>query len=368
MVQVKGEAKALVRALKRRAGSRRNRGTGLTNVTLPIVMFALSLLFATRGAIAEEWVDMHPIPSGHLRIATFNLEVFNFRNTHPQHTGTPYGPRTSAQLDVLAARIIGFGAAIVSLQEMNALPALDDLRDRMNGGPGASGPWQVLTEIGQQNAILYDDTRVDLVSSAFTFFTFDLGVYPAEAFYRSPVTAVFTPEAQPGWPFYVVGVHGSWQGYVTREQQGVWLGRYTAALIDDPSTPDRLVLAGDMNGNPIAGDVPHDGLVATGHLAYLPKSNGGSTAIGGATIDHLYASSSLLALEPMLSTTVIRNDPYGETPAEFRACCSDHFAVYVDLPVVTAVPTSGARGILVLLACASLVAAETIRRKLARAP
>lgn len=140
-------------------------------VPIALVCF-LHATLAASVAIAEltsgDFAFDHPVASGHLRIMTWNLEVFNQRNANPQHAGNPNGPRTDDQLDELAARIVGFDASIIALQEMNQASALFDLRDRMNRD--ASGPWKVVAQFvtsEQQNAFLYNDDHVDLLSSDF---------------------------------------------------------------------------------------------------------------------------------------------------------------------------------------------------------
>lgn len=268
-----------------------------------------------------------------LRIMTWNLEVFNLRNTHPFHEGTPYGPRTNEELDELADRILDTGASIIALQEMNEMDAMHAFRDRLNAMPGSSGQWVVFPDTvssSQQNALLYDETRVSATNAQHVFTTPSGGSYPVESFFRAPVTAVFSADHLPTRQFRVIGIHGSFQGAVIREQQGVWLNAYIGDLMASAGETDEIILIGDMNGAPVSGQAPHDGIVSSGQMLYVPKSNGESTAIGGAAIDHAYVS---LAAEPFLvepTTTVLREDFYGETPEDFRRIASDHYPVYFD--------------------------------------
>ena len=173
----------------------------------------LTMPTAAHGLAAGELADTHPVPADHLRIVTWNLEVFNQRSANPFHKANPNGPRTADQLDKLAARIIGFDAAIIALQEMNDVPALYDLRDRMNGKQADDGPWKTLalsdSTTRQQNAMLYDSRKVDLVSGEFAFSTPSAGGYPHEFAYRSPVTGLFSPKGTAETTFRVIGIHGS---------------------------------------------------------------------------------------------------------------------------------------------------------------
>ena len=296
---------------------------------LVLIMSPGSIVFA-----GEELAEIHPVPADHVRIVTWNLEVFNQRNTNPFHKANPNGPRTPAQLDKLAKRIIGFDAAIIALQEMNDVPALYDLRDRMNGGKTQQGPWHVYALIDattrQQNALLYDARKVDVTSLEFAFSTSSAGTYPHEFAYRSPVTGVFSPKIAPDVKFRVIGLHGSWQTEEFRQNQGKWLNAWVTDLLSDPDHPREILLAGDMNGTNEPGDHPHEGIISGGHLTYVPKRNQDSTAIGGPAIDSFYVTEVARTKLSDPTSFVVRNDFYEESETEFRLLCSDHFPVYVD--------------------------------------
>jgi len=311
--------------------------TELLNIlTRRAVCICLLLVWPlTSISLAEgELADTHPVPANHLRFVTWNLEVFNQRNTNPFHKGNPNGPRTPAQLNKLAKRIIGLKAAIISLQEMNDVPALYDLRDRMNGGKEAKGPWQVQaisdSTTRQQNALLWDDTKVALVNAGFAFSTPSAGMYPHEFAYRSPVTCLFSPKGNPERKFRMIGIHGSWQTEDFRKDQGRWLSAYIADLLKDPNQPREIILAGDMNGTNAPGDEPHEGIISGGHMFYIPKRNKDDTAIGGPSIDSFYLTESARKKLTDPTSFVVRNDFYGESETEFRLVCSDHFPVFID--------------------------------------
>ena len=302
-----------------------------------IVLFlvlGMAPIHLAQNVFAEtEVADVYPVPENHLRIVTWNLEVFNLRNQHPVHSSNPNGPRTDAQLRALASRILGFRASIIGLQEMNDVSALHDLRRRMNGEEGEDGPWKVFpasAESSQQNALLYDATKVEAVSIDFVSSTPFGGDYPSEASYRSPVTAVFAPKGNSSQKFRVICIHGSWQGEEICKQQGKWLAAYLADLMMDEDETRRIVLLGDMNGIAESGHAPHDGIISSGVVRYVPKQNGEVTAIDGNRIDSFYVSDSVKDRLANASSLVIRHDFFDETIDEFRKTCSDHFPVFVD--------------------------------------
>ena len=134
------------------------------------VKFHLALLLASVAALPAAQTQLsisravtafafpYPVPTNHLRIVSWNLEFFNDRGAK---TGGAKPDRTPAQLDVLAQRIRGFDAAVVVLQEMDQIAALNDLRNGM-GADWAVFAGHVLGLFPQQNALLYDTRKVDL--------------------------------------------------------------------------------------------------------------------------------------------------------------------------------------------------------------
>jgi hypothetical protein len=131
----------------------------MTKLSAAFCMACVSL-----AALATQGVEFpYPTPAKHLRIVTWNIQDFN-------ETTTNRTARTSAQLDSLARRIVGFDAAVIALNEINhgQLGALHDLRERMNAQVGSSR-WQVLSSpytlpiVGytQTNAMLYDTSKVE---------------------------------------------------------------------------------------------------------------------------------------------------------------------------------------------------------------
>jgi len=304
--------------------------------TLLLASASLTNLFGQTKFVEIDFADVHPTPDNHLRIMTWNLEVFNERNANDFHKSNPNGPRSDEELNLLARRMIGFDAAIIALQEMNQIAAIHDLRDRMNNMAGGGHPWKIFppnTEDEQQNALLYNDDLVDLISSEFVLSTPSAGDYPVESSYRAPVTGVFSADSNANSRFRVIGIHGSWQGESVREQQGPWLASYVADLLAKPEETRHIVLAGDMNGVAATGNSPHDGIVSGREMTYVSKSNGESTAIGEAMIDSFYVSKDTSTRLTSKKSFVIRPDFFGETIDQFRRSCSDHFPVFIEFSV-----------------------------------
>lgn len=158
----------------------------------PVITGLLLIALAVTGA-AQTFPS--PPPSNHLRIVTWNLEYFNDRSAK---TSGAKPDRTPAQLNALAQRIKGFDAAIVALQEIDQIAALDDLRNRM-GNSWAVFAGKVLGLFPQQNALLYEASKVDLLSAAFVHThpntNFTLSLYPTWT-YRCPATGVFHPKGR----------------------------------------------------------------------------------------------------------------------------------------------------------------------------
>jgi len=286
-------------------------------------------------------------PASHVRVVTWNLENFNDRGT--KTSGSNFLPdRTSAQLDLLAARIKGFDAAVIALQEIDQIPALNDLRTRLNAGGGS---WQVITEsygglAPQQNALLYDSSKVNLISSSFVS-TNPVpspnpnnipSAYPTWTF-RSPVTAVFSPVGNSNQLFRVIGIHAHWSDPAIRNTEGYWLANYVHSLLAKPAETKGVLLMGDFNGaTPVEGQTapaPHNGLVSGGDLSNVVKRNGDA---GTATVDHIYVTPAARDRLSNPTSFVIRPEYYGESGTDFRASCSDHLPVFVDFSITPLTP------------------------------
>ena len=268
-------------------------------------------------------------PANHLRVVTWNLEFFNDRS---EKTSGAEPDRTSAQLDLLAQRIKGFDASVIALQEIDQISALNDLRNRMGGS------WQVYTGSvfgqPQQNALLYDTSKVDISSAAYVY-TYENAspLWYLEWSYRSPVTAVFSPKGHGDEKFRVIGIHGHYNNPTDRNTEGYWLSSYVDQLLANPNETNRVILLGDFNG--AAPNAPHNGLISGGDLTNVAKRNGDDTTIyPGLKLDYIYVTGAARMRLTDPTAFVLRPEYYGETGSQFEATCSDHLPVMVDYYVV----------------------------------
>jgi endonuclease/exonuclease/phosphatase family metal-dependent hydrolase len=322
-----------------------------TKITLLLKAFFLAGLLAFPYR-ARAQTFPYATPANHVRVVAWNLEFFNDRGT--KTSGSNFLPdRTSAQLDLLAARIKGFDASVIALQEIDQISALNNLRTRLNAGGGS---WQVITEsffgglAPQQNALLYDSSKVTLVSSAFVSSNPTPNPnpnnipanYPTWTF-RSPATAVFTPVGHSDKPFRVISIHAHWSDPAIRNTEGYWLANYVASLLAKPSETKNVLLMGDFNGEtPVEGQTPpapHNGLVSGDDLSNVVKRNGDITMYAGtATVDHIYVTPAVRDRLSNPTSFVIRPEYYGESGTDFRASYSDHLPVFVDFSITPLTP------------------------------
>lgn len=273
--------------------------------------FIAALGLISSYASAQFSFPFAPAPN-HLRIMTWNIEFFNTR----------VPPRTSTQLNALGQRIIESQAAVVALEEMNDTTALQDLRNRMGS------PWAVYLTSGQQNAFLYDTSKVTISDSSFVY---SHGTTYPESLYRAPVTAIFSPVAAPSFKFRLIGIHGHWNDPNLRDVEGFWLSDYVDDLLANPSEPRSIILLGDYNGEVPAA--PHNGIVSGGKLENIPKRNGDITTIYTNKIDYIYATYEARQQLSEPTTFVVRPEYYGETGTDFRDTYSDHLPVFIDYAI-----------------------------------
>jgi endonuclease/exonuclease/phosphatase family metal-dependent hydrolase len=259
----------------------------------------------------------YPTPDGQVRLMSWNIEFFNTR--------TP--PRTAEQLDLLAQRIAGFDAGVMALQEIWELSVLRDIAAKL--GP----TWKVISTSGQRNAILYDESKVILVSGG-TLTKLSVPPYtshPGKAVGDRPVTGVFKPVGG-GDPFRVIGVHCHPSDSANRVAEGQWLHDQTAAFLNTIGEPKDIFVLGDYNEQP--GGAVFTTLLQDDVLNLLPNENGIGTYVGTySDIDHCSVTQGGLDRLPKPSSFVVRSWDYGESPEDFQATYSDHYPIVVDLNV-----------------------------------
>ena len=195
-------------------------------------------------------------------------------------------------------------------------------------------PWKVHAHSDasqqQQNAFLYDSSKVNLHSAEFVSKSKgSTELYPTHTF-RAPATAVFSPKRRRAEKFRVINIHGHWEDENIRNDEGHWLAGYVESLLSARSETKHIVLVGDFNG--IVPAAPHNGICSKGQLTMIPKRNGYATVVSGfLDIDHIYVTDSTKALLTDPSCFVVKPPHYGESVQAFRATCSDHLPVFIEL-------------------------------------
>lgn len=255
-------------------------------------------------------------PAGLIRLVWWNIEFLGSRDPL----------RTPEQLDALAARMVGFDAAVFALQEIAEPDTFEYVRSRM-------GPQWATFRLASQNALLYDTSKVE----GFSFERLDALAQPPYTAYpqgtgRRPVTGVFRSLAGTGETFRVISVHcHPFEEYEsTRAEEGRWLGAKVLEYLGTPGETPSIFIVGDYNGT--VPHPPHCELVDGSGLYRLRKENGESTLpLHWTGIDHVALTRDAWLQLPIRTAFVIRPEHYGETGTEFEATYSDHLPVFVEL-------------------------------------
>jgi len=253
-----------------------------------------------------------PPPQTARRIVSWNIE----------NLGTRDPRRTQQQITAIAQRILTFDASVLLVQEIFDDSLLEQIRSYL--GPS----WEMYYS-GMENALLYDESKVELLSSEILVSLQNppYTLYPGRDFSK-PVSGVFRPVRMYAEPFRVIGIHCYHADAGVRTAEGNWLRARIIELLDTPGESRDIILMGDHNGSP--GSPPHPALQQGNILHLLPKQNGDVTDVSGRQIDHCYVTQSAKGKIPSQSTFVIRPEHYGETNDQFRATYSDHYPIYVD--------------------------------------
>jgi endonuclease/exonuclease/phosphatase family metal-dependent hydrolase len=292
----------------------RKRLNGLLAVVL--ISFAVQPLLR-ESSLSATYSFPPQTPNGKIRIVTWNIEFLGNR--------TPR--RTPAQRRAIAERIRTFDAAVLVLQEVLRPHILNEIKSSL--GPS----WKIYASWWQNNAFLYDTSKVHMVSVEYLKYIPKAKGAPGTKWpgpwYRKPLSGVFRSVQMSSKTFHVIGVHCHWEKTEIRAAEGIWLSELIEALAEDPHEPLDFLLLGDFNDEP--GKPPHLSLLETNRLHLLPKKNGDITHVSGNRIDHIYLSPSLSRNSHEESCFVVRPEYYNETPTDFRATYSDHLPVFVDI-------------------------------------
>ena len=313
-----------------------------------IFRLVLALCFMLLGRGHAQGLE--PVAPDQWRVATWNIELL----------GSRMPPRTPAQLDDLAARLLSLDAAVIAVQEMS-LESFDPRnRPTLDGVVGAMGSnWRYLIGEGT-NGVLYDSGQVEVLSSQELSV---LRVPPYSSFYEdfpdwrnefgnngAPFfdgrADSFTADFEflsTGQRLRVISCHfhaGAQFGFL-RAYEGAALSAYVAELKADPDQSQDILLLGDFNAQ--AGQDPHPQLQT--ELVPVPKSNSLNTTVVSTNeveLDHIYASATALARIPGASAFVVRPEHFGIDATTFDAALSDHVPVLVDLQSIDTALYSGA--------------------------
>jgi endonuclease/exonuclease/phosphatase family metal-dependent hydrolase len=257
---------------------------------------------------------MEPPEDSTRRLMSWNIEFLGAREP----------PRTQAQHDAIAQRILTFGASVLALQEITDPSVLDYIRGQM----GSS--WRIYYEAGNENALLYDLNKVQMLSTeVFSYLNSPPYSYYPGAWHRRPVSGVFRPVGMYTEPFRVIGVHCHWSDYDIKIQEGIWLRDKIIEFLQDPQEPHEIILLGDLNGGP--GSAPHPQLQDGNYLYLLQKGNGNITSTDGVSqIDHCYVTQDAWNRLPVKFSFVVRPEYYEEMPEQFDETYSDHYPDFID--------------------------------------
>ncbi|MBN1867381.1 hypothetical protein JW916_08815 [Candidatus Sumerlaeota bacterium] len=278
---------------------------------LAVLIFSCALLSPDLSRAQGEFP--YPPPEGQIRLVCWNIEFL----------GTRDPSRTPDQLTSLSERIRSFDSPVIVLQEIYKGETLEEVRSRLGD------TWKTTHCEGMENALLYDESRVEALCTAIMS---ELAHSPSTPYphgFATPVTGVFRPRGGDAKPFRVIGIHCHYKDRVLRAAEGAWLNDRVREMLDDPEETDRIVIMGDCNGTPEKS--PNVEMEKDGLLVNLPKENGEITHVNGRSrIDHVHATAAAMGRIPKRSAFVIRLEHYGDTEEQFRAAYSDHLPVFVD--------------------------------------
>ena len=259
-----------------------------------------------------------------LRLGAWNLEHFGSRNDPP---------RTDADVQAVADYIRKLDVQVLAVSEINGEKPLKDLVKRI--GPewkfvlGTSG------HVGQEGqvapGVLWDDSRVEMLGAG------ELSELSERSsaglvFHRAPVVAAFRDRAG-GPDFRVVSVHlkagRTPEDFERRTAEGKSLRAYLEKLASDESQDDDIVVLGDFNHDPSAGEAD---AWTDGGFAKILTGRGRSIIHFDRQIDHAVPLGTFEEIR--VGSFEIHNRDGLRDAKKWRNTYSDHFPVTVQLEAV----------------------------------
>ena len=259
-----------------------------------------------------------------LRLGAWNLEHFGSRNDPP---------RTDEDVQALADYIRDLDVQVLAVCEVNGEKPLQELVKRIGSDwkfvLGTSG------RVGQEGqvavGVLWDDSRVEMLGAG------ELSELSERSsagliFHRAPVVASFRDRAG-GPDFRVLSVHfkagRTPEDFDRRTAEGKSLRGYLEKLVADKNEDNDIVVLGDFNHDPSAGEV--DAWKDGGFAKFL-TGRGRSIIHFDRQIDHAVPLGTFEEIREG-SFTVHNRDGLRDAK-KWRNTYSDHFPVSVELEAV----------------------------------
>ena len=256
-----------------------------------------------------------------LRIGAWNLEHFGSRNDPP---------RTDEDMQAIADYIRDLDVQVLAVCEINGERPLKDLVKRI--GPDWKFVLGTSGKVGQEGqvapGVLWDDSRVDMLGAGELSELSERGS-SGLIFHRAPVVAAFRDRAG-GPDFRIVSVHfkagRTPEDFDRRAAEGKSLRAYLEKLVSDGNQDDDIVVLGDFNHDPSAGEA--DAWTDGGFAKFL-SGRGRSIIHFDRQIDHAVPLGSFEEIKE--SSFEIHNREGLRDAKAWRNTYSDHFPVTVQL-------------------------------------
>jgi endonuclease/exonuclease/phosphatase family metal-dependent hydrolase len=256
-----------------------------------------------------------------LRLGAWNLEHFGSRNDPP---------RTDADVQAIADYIRKLDVQVLAVSEINGEKPLKELVKRI--GPDWKFVLGTSGHVGQEGqvavGVLWDETCVDMLGAGELS---ELSTHTAAGlvFHRAPVVAAFRDRAG-GPDFRVVAVHlkagRTPEDFDRRTAEGKALRGYLEKLVSDGKEDDDIVVLGDFNHDPSAGEAE---TWRDGGFAHFLSGRGRSIIHFDRQIDQAVPLGTFEEIKE--SSFQIHNRDGLRDPKDWRDIYSDHFPVTVEL-------------------------------------